>query len=168
MIESNGDLAIRLLTSPPFFTHQLTEWPQRPAVNLINAGFVEIDGLQVETLAQRHSGGSVGFRLGELAYITDTDPGNEHEPFLKGVRLLFADTMYDEEDYRAEVDKKGSAEHGHSKGNAKLAVAIGARRLALVHLNPRYTHERIDALLADAREIFPDSFIPDEGLIYAP
>lgn len=86
-----------------------------------------------------HPGGAVAYRLDwedgrSLAYVTDTTAKGEssYEPFLQDVDFLI------HECYFPDGQEQMACKTGHSclTPVAELARRVGARRTALVHLNP--------------------------------
>ena len=60
-----------------------------------------------------------------------------------------------------------AAKEGHSTVNqaAEVALKAGVKRLYLFHISPRY-EGREDALLLEARKIFPESYLAEDLLKY--
>ena len=109
----------------------------------------------------------VSFAGRRLVYATDVEsPGGfapEIRAFIAGADLLVHDSQYVEEDYSGSaVPRKG---YGHSTVSMAVrnAVACGVRRLFLFHFDPRYSDAMLDAMLTQAREVFPETFLAQEG-----
>ncbi len=99
-----------------------------------------------------------------FAYCSDTMPFTKLGGWLKnlspggrGVNLLYHEATY------AALDKDLAKKHYHSTSAdaAKCALACGAEKLILGHYSSRY--KNLDAILNDARSIFPESFCAKEG-----
>lgn len=170
LVDYDGLSIIRQLTSPPVFALPLEDWPNFSGVELISnrSGKLVIEGVEVNYIKQYHDSGSVGYRIGQFSYITDTDPDNAHIDFISDCSLVVMDTMYDrEEKERINISGDGRADHGWSIGNASIARKANVKKLALAHLNPGYDNKRLLGLLEEAKEVFEDTVILDEGNCYS-
>jgi ribonuclease Z len=91
-----------------------------------------------------------------VAYCTDTRPCNAAVELARGVDLLIHEATYLEE------LKDEAREYGHSTaaGAARVALEAGARRLLITHFSTRYPDPQ--PLLAEARAIFPETYLAQE------
>lgn len=94
------------------------------------------------------------------AYMTDTLFRERFADYVKGVDLLYHEATYGRED--AGLAK--STYHSTAGQAAALARLAGAKKLLLGHFSARYVD--ISPLLAEAREIFPDTFLCSDGDVY--
>ena len=154
--------AISELTTNPFFALPIQQWPQTRGIRTVEDG-IDLGRYRLQMLKQSHSGGSLGYRLGRFGYVTDCTPSAEHVPFLQGAELVLMDTMFDR---RAAQGGDSTAQHGDSISNAEIARDAGVAHLGLIHLDPDFDEGRVDVLLAEARTIFPNAFLPVEGNMY--
>ena len=108
-------------------------------------GRVEVDG-RVTTVAEV----SRPRRRSSFAFLMDTRPCRGAELLARGVDLMVMEATY------ADDCAALAVEHGHSTAAqaAEVAVAAGARRLALTHFSTRYTDT--GAHLAEASAIHPE------------
>ena len=84
----------------------------------------------------------------------------EMVPQIKGVTLLYHEaTFCDEEEIQA-----AATGHSTSRQAAMIAKAAQAGKLAIGHYSIRYRQE--DMLLAQAQEVFPDTVLSNEGMVY--
>ncbi len=110
----------------------------------------EVDGVDVEVMAQHHSHDSFGYRFtaadGKIA-VFSTD--SEHKidrmegeadvaNFFEGADLVICDTMYSLAD---SVSMKEDWGHSSNVVAVELCQAAGAKRLALFHHEPTYSDE---------------------------
>jgi len=160
LVQFDGKESINIYTSHPFFGLPIERWPNFGGINFIDRKEVDCGEFKVRIIAQKHSGGSVGYRTGNFAYITDAEPGENHVDFIRDCELVLADTMYDEADFNVH-DNKG--EHGWGLGNAGICREANVKKLGLIHIDPSYNGERLDNLLNQTRTIFPHAFIPLES-----
>ena len=86
-----------------------------------------------------------------VGYITDTVPVE-----IPSVDFLIHETTFTERDR----DKAEETLHSTAKEVAELAKKMGARRLFLYHLSPRY-HDP-EEVLREAREVFPEVHLPKD------
>lgn len=167
MVEFDGLNTIDVLTSLPLFALPLKNWQNCKEIVAIKDKEFFVNNVLIKSLPQIHAGGSIGFRVGDFGYITDTEPRDKHVDFLNGCKLVFMDTMHDSSDFQAlNVTESTPAQHGYSIGNARVAAKAGIKKLGLIHIDPLYDFKRIRKLLQEAKNEFPGSFIPEEGLVY--
>jgi len=167
LVQFDGIEAIKKLTTAPFFALNIDEWPNLGEIYTIVADYIDINGTIVHIIPQKHSGGSIGVRIGNFSYITDTEARDEIKNFIINSELLFIDTMHDKEDYdKMNITEYKRAQHGYSLGNANLALISDVKRMGLIHIDPLYDNERINNLLNESQSIFDNSFIPKEVNIY--
>jgi len=114
-------------------------------VHELTVGTNVIAGMSVEIRhQQRHPGGSVGVRIGEVAFITDTEPDPGTVDFVEGCRTLIHEAWQPV----AQVP-------GHSAAREVAQIASRARvgSLVLSHVHP--VQDAPEALLAAAQPTFP-------------
>ena len=71
--------------------------------------------------------------------------------------------LYEDEDIMVETIATG---HSTSRQAAQIAKEAEVGRLALGHYSIRYKEE--DTLLTQAREVFPDTVLSNEGVVFIP
>ena len=116
---------------------------------------------RVTTCPTNHPGGCLGYRFDtprhSLVFLSDHETANQDEErilkFIKNADILIADTQYTPE----EALKRQGWGHGCSKGAVSLALSSGARSLYMTHHDPSHNDDFIDAMLADARGMVPES-----------
>ncbi len=97
-------------------------------------------------------------RSASYAYCSDTAFDHRVADAVKGV-----DTIYHEATYiDADIDKAHSRGHATATEAARIAVKAGASRLILGHYSKSYPNE--ETHLAEARAIFPNTIIANEGM----
>jgi ribonuclease Z len=98
--------------------------------------------------------------LRSYAFCSDTAFFPELAPLLQGVDLLYHEATF------AEADAPRAAETFHStaKQAATMAQLCGAKLLLLGHFSSRYPD--LTNLLAEAKTVFPDSHLSEEGSSY--
>lgn len=92
------------------------------------------------------------------AYCSDTVYLPDLHKLVRGVDVLYHESTY------ASCDEQLACTYMHSTARqaAKVALAANAGRLLLGHYSARYDSE--DILLEEAKEIFPNSILCQEGL----
>ena len=81
----------------------------------------------------------------------------------RGADLLIHEATF----AHAEAEMAIQRQHSTSTMAAQTALAAGVKRLALTHLSPRYVAGNPvtpDDLLAEARAIFPETFVASDFL----
>lgn len=125
--------------------------------------------LFVSTCRLNHPNASIGFKIEyngkKIVYATDSEMmyGELRESFIEfsnGVDLLIYDSQYTEEEYNC--TKKG---WGHSTWNeaVRLAMESDVKNLYLFHHSENRTDVDLEQILCDARKIFKNTFISEEG-----
>ncbi len=93
------------------------------------------------------------------AYCSDTTYLPRLADYLHGVDLLFHEATFGEDNRVRAVETF----HSTARQAAMLARDAGVKRLLIGHYSARYTDERV--LLDEAREIFPDTLLAEEGMM---
>ena len=94
------------------------------------------------------------------AYISDTAFKPDIVDVLKNTDLLYHEATFSDDD--ALLAKKTF--HSTSSEAATIALAANAGKLLLGHFSSRY--KSLDKILEDARKIFPQSFVVNDGDYY--
>lgn len=131
---------------------------------------VEVGEARVTARELNHPGGALGFRVdhrdASVVYATDFEHGTNADEALidlaRGCDVLIYDAMFTPAEYPRHVG------WGHStwEAGAQLARKAGARRLFLFHYNPSHDDRQLDALVKQARTVFPATEGAREGRTY--
>ncbi|MCU0236297.1 MAG: MBL fold metallo-hydrolase [Acidobacteria bacterium] len=109
----------------------------------------------------------VSFAGRRLVYATDVEsPGSfaaDIRAFIAGADLLVHDSQYVEQDYAGGLCSRKGFGHSTVSMAVRNAIACGVGRLFLFHFDPRYSDAMLEAMLAQAREGFPETFLAQEG-----
>lgn len=92
-----------------------------------------------------------------FAYMTDTLFRERFADYVRGVDLLYHEATY----MNADAALAKESRHSTAGQAARMAELAGAGRLLLGHFSARYTE--LEGLLAEAREVFPDTFLCADG-----
>ena len=166
-----------------YFPVKLRDLRSRIHFTELEEGFFRVGDVLVETQYLNHTAPTIAYRMtnggASVAYVTDHEPfwraedGVLHHPgdqrhiaFIKGADLVIHDAQFSEEEYGQHVG------WGHSTFEyaTDVAVAAGAKRLALFHHDPGHDDpfmERFEAAArarAEARGGTLDVFAAREGL----
>lgn len=95
------------------------------------------------------------------AYCSDTAYAPELLPYLKDVDLLYHEATFT----RHLARRARETMHSTAAEAATMASDAGARRLLLGHFSSRY--KSTDELLSEARAIYPDAEVSEEGAVYS-
>jgi ribonuclease BN (tRNA processing enzyme) len=160
------------MTSPPYFSKPISDFPMDVFFHDLGTGSTVIDGLAVETVLQEHSDPSLGIKIeGSVCYCTDTACLDSTIEFAKGCKVLMHESWFDGSDYRKlsratasdTAAQKALATHSHVEWVANAALEAGVGRLMLIHLNPSYEEDRLEAMERQAQMIFPKSKLARDG-----
>ena len=96
----------------------------------------------------------------EFAFCSDTAPFPEEVEWVRGADLIFHEATFADE----HAELAGRMFHSTARDAARVAAGAGASKLVLGHFSSRY--KDLGGLLAEAREVFPQSFLAEEGKIF--
>jgi ribonuclease BN (tRNA processing enzyme) len=124
----------------------------------------QIGNLPITLRVQTHPGGSIGVRLADLVFMTDTIADDKAIDFMRGARLLLHEVWLGEDDI------KGN-EHellGHSAATAvaRVAMAANVQRVMPIHLHPKRSAEQIKDLTETMKCEGLQVTLPVEGRMY--
>ena len=130
-------------------------------------------GLDVRTVALRHPGNAIGYRVewggSSVCYVTDTEhPASGLDEnlvrFAAGTDILIYDANYTDEEYQTRIG------WGHSTWRvaADLADAAQVRRLVLFHHDPGHDDATMDAIAHGIAARRPGSLVAMEGMRLRP
>lgn len=105
-----------------------------------------------EIVTERHRQENPAYRAKSYAYCSDTAPFPELPDYVRGVSCLYHEATYLNE----MADKAVARFHSTAGQAAACALEAGVGKLIVGHYSSRI--EDIGAVLAECREIFPDSF----------
>ncbi len=100
------------------------------------------------------------------AFLSDTLPSPKAASIVRELVPDGVDLMYHEATFSAS-ERRQARDTGHSTAGqaAKIAAAAGAKKLLIGHFSSRY--KDLGPLLAEAREVFPETFIAEEGEVFS-
>jgi ribonuclease Z len=93
------------------------------------------------------------------AYCSDTVYAPEIIPYIEGVDLLYHEATFAE----SELNRAAETYHSTARQAAVIAAAAGVKKLMIGHFSSRYNE--LDTLLNEARAVFSDTELADEGKI---
>jgi len=158
---------IAMYLSPPLFPVSLEDVPSRLHFHDAPEEAVAIGSATMRSGLVQHQGPTVGYRIEAnghaLVYLPDHEPslGNELRStapeWISGYDIahdadvLLHDTQYLDHEYGAHVG------WGHSSlaDSVEFAHKAGVRNLVLFHHDPYHTDDELEALLLEARQIWP-------------
>lgn len=95
------------------------------------------------------------------AYCTDTAYHPDITEQLQQVSTLFHEATFTEE----HTERAAETYHSTSKQAASIAKSAGVQKLIVGHFSARY--ENLQPLLAECRETFPETYLAEEGKVFA-
>ncbi|HEV8586189.1 MAG TPA: diguanylate cyclase [Methylomirabilota bacterium] len=147
-----------------YFPVKLRDLRSRIHYTELEEGFFRVGDVLVETQYLNHTAPTIAYRMtsggATVAYVTDHEPfwkpeeGILHHPgdqrhvaFMKGADLVIHDAQYTEDEYRQRVG------WGHSTVEyaVDVAMAAGAKRVALFHHDPTHDDVAMDQLEETAK-----------------
>jgi len=94
------------------------------------------------------------------AYCTDTKYDESLIPHIQGVDLCYHETTY-LDNLRERADSRF---HSTSKQAAEMAMKAGVKKLLIGHFSSKY--DTLDEFEVESREVFPNTEIAQEGVVY--
>jgi ribonuclease Z len=91
----------------------------------------------------------------KFCFATDTTGTPQLAQFARGSDLFICEGMFAEELAETAAEKK----HLTAAQAARIAREAAVKDLGLIHYSPRYSDRELKTLLAEAREIFPRTFL---------
>jgi ribonuclease BN (tRNA processing enzyme) len=150
--------------SSPLLPKPIASWrdcfPKGFELVELKEGRNQVAGETVDVLAQPHSDPSIGIRVRDVSYVTDTVIRKETVPFVAKSSVLIHDAWLDPED--EEAGHPDLAHHSTAVGAAKIAAEAQVLQLLLGHLNPRYDAARLERMLVAAMQAFPKTRLADD------
>jgi ribonuclease Z len=98
----------------------------------------------------------------KFSFVTDTLGFPEIAPQVAGSDLLVCEGMFT----RDLADSAREKKHMTSEQAARIALAAQVRKLALIHYSPRYTDYDLKQLLKEAQDIFPDTVLTRDRMVF--
>jgi diguanylate cyclase (GGDEF)-like protein len=147
-----------------YFPVKLRDLRSRIHYTELEEGFFRVGDVLVETQYLNHTAPTIAYRMtcggATIAYVTDHEPfwkpddGILHHPgdqrhvaFMKGADLVIHDAQYTEDEYRQRVGWG----HATMEYAVDVAMAAGARRVALFHHDPTHDDVVMDRIEEAAR-----------------
>jgi phosphoribosyl 1,2-cyclic phosphodiesterase len=129
---------------------------------------------RITPFALPHPNGSMGYRVeadgGVFVYATDVElRASELAPEIahgmRGADVLCLDAQYTPDEYAGHAGpcKKGWG-HSTMTDAARIAQAVGARRLLLFHHDPAHNDDAVEQMAEEAKRIFPGAEAAREGM----
>ena len=127
---------------------------------------IELRNCEVWAFPLQHRIDCFGYRIVWLktgksaAYCSDTMVFPEEAEWLQGTDLIYHEATFADE----HVELAHKMYHSTAREAATVAAQAGAKRLVLGHFSSRYRD--LGVLLAQAREVFPESYLAEEGKVF--
>ena len=152
----------------PYFPIFFDNLPSTIRFERIGEKPVAFGSTHISSFALHHPQGSSGYRVDSsgacFVYATDHEHGNEEaDTRLRGAAhgadVLFYDSQFTPGEYPAH---RGWG-HGTWLEGTRVAQDAGVKQLVMFHHDPGHDDGQVDAMLALARERFPDTLAASEG-----
>jgi ribonuclease Z len=98
----------------------------------------------------------------KFSFVTDTLAFPEISAEVAGSDFFVCEGMFERELEESAREKK----HMTAEQAARLALAAKVKKLALIHYSPRYNEYNLKQLLKEAQEIFPDTILSRDRMVY--
>jgi ribonuclease Z len=98
----------------------------------------------------------------KFSFVTDTLGFPEIAGPVADSDLLICEGMF----CRDLLDSAREKKHMTSEQAARIALAAGVRKLGLIHYSPRYTDYDLKQLLREAQDIFPDTVLTRDRMVF--
>ena len=127
---------------------------------------IELRNCEVWAFPLQHRIDCYGFQLNYLkgglsaAYCSDTAVFPGEAEWLRGADLIYHEATFADE----HLDLAHKMYHSTAREAAQLALEAGAKKLVIGHFSSRY--QDLGLLLSQAREVFPETYLAEEGKIF--
>ena len=98
----------------------------------------------------------------KFSYVTDTMYIPSIAPAVQGSDLLICESMFSQDMEDQAREKK----HMSARQAATIARDGQVKQLGLIHYSPRYTDKELDLLLQEARNVFPDTVLTRDRMVF--
>jgi ribonuclease Z len=99
----------------------------------------------------------------KFSFVTDSLACPEIGPEVAGSDLFVCEGMFE----RELAEDAHSKKHMTAEEAARIAArAGGIKKLALIHYSPRYTEYNLKQLLKEAQEVFPDTVLARDRMVF--
>ena len=158
--ESHDPAWVETIFRSPFFPVPVERLPNRPTIEVIGPGAMQIGGFDVSALPLNHPGGALAYRVcgltGDLVYATDHefgDPARDEQlaDFARGAAAMILDAHFTPD----EIGQYKGWGHSDWRTCAEFAAANDIGGLWLFHHKPGRTDEELVGIAHSARRIFP-------------
>jgi phosphoribosyl 1,2-cyclic phosphodiesterase len=158
-LKSHDPMWLDTIFKSPFFPVPYQHLPNKPKVQMVHVGKIEVPGFEVATLELNHPGGCLAYRIkgssGSLVYATDHEFGNPvfDEPladFARGAAAMIVDAHFTPE----ELPQHRGWGHSDWRECALFAAANGIGQLWLFHHKPGRTDPALEQIRTEARKVF--------------
>jgi ribonuclease BN (tRNA processing enzyme) len=140
--------------------------------HMLKTGSIQLVGYRLSVREQRHrTVTSLAYRFQfsqgkSIAYLTDSEAGQESIEFVKGVDLLLHEHWMTgkRESIKEKHNWKDFMIGGHvtTIGAATIAKEAGVGKLALIHHYPFYDGNKLQKQLQIAKTVFPQSILSND------
>jgi phosphoribosyl 1,2-cyclic phosphodiesterase len=161
--------ALAGMMANPYFPVDMSKLPcSREYVDLVEGTFTVAD-TRILVLPLNHPQGCVGYRIMQngkvLAYCTDVEHGLDWSDknirtLAKDADFLIVDSQYTPDELPDHVG------WGHSSWKQAIETGIdaGVKRIALYHHDPYHEDSDLEQILREARTMYPNVILAQEGL----
>ena len=159
---------VNTMFESPFFPVPYEHLPNRPSVQIVEPGALEIGGFELSSCALNHPGGALAYRIrgasGDLVYATDHEFGDPafDEPladFARGAAAIILDAHFTPE----EMPRYRGWGHSDWRRSAEFAAANDIGGLWLFHHKPGRPDEELVRIRTEAQRIFRATETASEG-----
>lgn len=164
--EGPTEEALSQAISPPWFPVSLAGQSNLSFKGVTDP--VEVESVTITSFGIYHPQGAVGYRIdgptSGVAVITDHETESESTPRLLAAVRGVETVIYDAQYLPGEMVTHAGWGHSTWEDAVRFASDVGTDRLILTSHDPHRTDDEIDAIVASARERFPNTDAAVPGL----
>jgi len=152
-VDFKAEDAVNRLLNPPLFQLPFKNYPNKKDLIPVSDSELTINGYLVKFIRLDHPGGSMGIRIDDICYITDTYVNQGYIDFIAGCEYLLHEIWLTREE--AKENEKWATGHSVLEDVIELSVKAKVRNMIPIHLNPKWSEEM---LLSNLRMFYSDKF----------
>ena len=161
-VDVAGKSAINKFLNPPFFSLNISSFPNfQNAIEITNS-VLEINNHKFEFIRLNHDGGSMGIKIDNtISYITDTSVSDKIYSFIKGSKIVLHEVWLVEKEII--IKPNDAKRHSVYEHVINILQKSKVQKLIPIHLNPNWNDNDIRRIFTEKQIDGLEVIIPNES-----